>query len=81
MGVEGHVLERLCDTVDWMDGALRPTAADRVAAGAPVVAALAAVDRERAILERRIDLPLRHVMSTPVAVSYTHLTLPTILRV
>lgn len=54
MGVEGHVLERLCDTVDWMDGALRPTAADRVAAGAPVVAALAAVDRERAILERRM---------------------------
>ena len=54
MGVEGHVLERLCDTVDWMDASLRPTAADRVAAGAPVLVALAAVDRERTMLEHRM---------------------------
>jgi len=54
MGVEGHVLERLCDTVDWMDGSLRPTAADRVGVGVPVLVALAIVDRERAELEFRM---------------------------
>lgn len=54
MGVENHVLERLCDNVDWFDGGLRLTAADRVRLGEPVPAALATVDRERAELEHRM---------------------------
>ena len=54
MGVENHVLDRLCDAVDWFDGHLRSTAAERVRAGEPVLVALSVVDSERAELGRRM---------------------------
>lgn len=53
-GVEGHVVDRLCSHVEWMDADSRMTAAERVAEGVSVVDALAEVDHERNEIERRM---------------------------
>ena len=56
MGQEGHVIDRLCWTVESLDALLRPTAGLLHRVGVPVVEALRVVDRERAVLRDKLGV-------------------------
>jgi len=56
MGQEGHVIDRLCWTVESLDALLRPTAGLLYRLGTPANVALGVVDRERAVLRDKLGV-------------------------